>query len=137
MSTRQGLAVAGLVAAIALVVPLVVAGGTTAAAAMPAVPMQVAAEGDDHANHDGMSDAEMADMGSEGESGHAPGSPVVATPDEAGRNVVLAGFAAMNVLVLVMAGLLRRTGRGVGRRRPPGRVGRGIHTEMSSAGGQS
>lgn len=44
--------------------------------------------------------------------GHGGSPTSVTTPPEAQRKVVLAGFAAVNLLVLAAAGIMRRTGHG-------------------------
>lgn len=46
------------------------------------------------------------------DSGHGSGGATVATPDEAGRTAVLAGFGGLNLFVIAAAGLLRVSGRG-------------------------
>lgn len=66
---------------------------------------------DSHDSGDGHGD-EMSDMGTDDSAGHGGGPFAVTTPPEAQRKVVLAGFAAVNVLVLAGAGILRRRGRG-------------------------
>lgn len=55
---------------------------------------------------------EMTDTTSDDSSGHGGGHQTVTAPPEEQRKVVLAGFAALNVLVFAGAGILRRRGHG-------------------------
>jgi hypothetical protein len=66
---------------------------------------------DSHDSGDGHGD-EMSDMNSDDSAGHGGGPFAVTTPPEAQRKVVLAGFAAINLVVLAGAGILRRQGHG-------------------------
>jgi hypothetical protein len=66
---------------------------------------------DSHDSGDGHVD-EMSDMNSDDSADHGGGPFAVTTPPEAQRKVVLAGFAAVNLLIFAGAGILRRTGRG-------------------------
>jgi hypothetical protein len=66
---------------------------------------------DAHATDDGHGD-EMTDMNSGDSAGHGGGAYAVSAPPEEQRKVVLAGFAAVNLLVFAGAGILRRMGHG-------------------------
>jgi hypothetical protein len=66
---------------------------------------------DAHDTGDGHGD-EMTDMNSDDSAGHGGGPSAVTAPPEEQRKVVLAGFAAVNLLVFAGAGILRRMGHG-------------------------
>ena len=66
---------------------------------------------DTHDTGDGHGD-EMTDMTSNDSGGHDGGPAAVTAPPEQQRKVVLAGFVAINLLVLAGAGILRRRGHG-------------------------
>jgi hypothetical protein len=129
MRTNPRGVVAGCLAVVALGLSLATAGSSTAGAATESLSSQQApadaheapdvTHGPTHSEHDdGMTDAEMLNVDDDAEtsSGHDTGEPVLAAPDEAGRRVVVAGFAAINFLVLGAAGVLRRRGHGPRRR---------------------
>lgn len=66
---------------------------------------------DAHDSGDGH-EAEPPEATSHDSQGHGGSPTAVATPPEEQRKVVLAGFAAVNLLVLAGAGVLRRRGQG-------------------------
>lgn len=66
---------------------------------------------DAHDTGDGHGDV-MTDMTSDDSAGHGGGPAAVTAPPEQQRKVVLAGFAAVNLLVFAGAGVLRRRGHG-------------------------
>lgn len=55
---------------------------------------------------------EMTDTTSDDSSGHGGGHQTVTAPPDGQRKVVLAGFAAVNMLVFAGAGIMRRRGHG-------------------------
>lgn len=85
------------------------------------VPAEQAPSGSPTSTH-GSSHDTARDEGAD----HGSAAATVATPDEAGRRVVLASFGTLNLLVIAAAGILRLNGRGAGAKKQAKQAARSV-----------